>query len=565
MTTGIYPSSAISTHFSQPAIPVGVNIIEPDPKSAKSCTNIEITSPTSLPDDMKIVKAFHNEVTTKNKRAGVTNREFTSIGISTNLSQISQHNGVTTGTTSPDGTKVGFKYLADTKTVSSSHNDFTNRDLASPAPLPADMKIATPAGIDQNSNITHLGVTNRDFTPTANNNTVLALSTPSHTIDSNQLSGAPAVTSLPSSTKANSSYDTNAHDNNSITESSWSTQDYIQANKIIRESGLCNARGCRIPIPTAINHNFLATFVNEYHDKEVLDFAKFGWPLSTNSDPIQSYIPSNHASARENPKEIQKFLKKAERLNSILGPFEYSPFNPPICFSPLGAVDKKDSSSKRIIHDMSWPRDGSAVNDHIDKNSFLGDTINLHYPGVDNLVEIIKRKGVGCAIFKRDIASAYRQILRVDPGCIHQLAFSWNHKVYHDLTKPQGCRSAALSCQRFTEFIIFIYQQLKGQSDGVVYQDDMADAEIWSNAFQAYDLMGTVLINAGIQEAVEKRTPPCTKMVFLGVLFDTLNMTISVTPERLDDIRTQLLSWKNKITCTKKEIQSLIVGGGRKM
>ena len=207
---------------------------------------------------------------------------------------------------------------------------------------------------------------------------------------------------------------------------------------------------------------------------------------------------------------------------------------------------------------MSWPRDGSAVNDHIDKNSFLGDSVNLHYPGVDNLIEIIKRKGVGCAIFKRDIASAYRQILRVDPGCIHQLAFTWNHKVYHDLTKPQGCRLAALSCQRFTEYIIFIYQQLKGQNDGVVYQDDMADAEIWSAAFEAYDLMGTILQKAGIQEATEKRSPPNTKMVFLGVLFDTLSMTISITPERLDDIRTLLLSWKSKTTCTKREVQSLI-------
>jgi len=338
----------------------------------------------------------------------------------------------------------------------------------------------------------------------------------------------------------------------------WEAHDYITANKRIRASGQCNARGCRILIPTEINYAYLSKFSEDYHDKEVLEFAKFGWPLSTDADPIQTYIPSNHSSARNNPKEIKKFLNKAEQLNSILGPFDESPFDPPLSFSPLGAVDKKDSDSKRIIHDLSWPKDGTSVNAQIQKNSFLGDSITLHYPGVDNLVDIIKRKGVGCAIFKRDIASAYRQILRVDPGCIHKLGFTWNHKVYHDLTKPQGCRSAALSCQRFTEFIIHIYQTLKAKPDGVVYQDDMADAEVWSSAFEAYDLMGTILQNAGIQEATQKRSPPDTQMIFLGVYIDTLAMTISVTSERMADTRTQLGLWQNKVTCTKLEMQSLI-------
>ena len=67
----------------------------------------------------------------------------------------------------------------------------------------------------------------------------------------------------------------------------WEPHDYIQANKLIRASGTCNARGCRIPIPTDINHSFLENFIHDYHDPEVLDFTKFGWPLSTDTDPIQ--------------------------------------------------------------------------------------------------------------------------------------------------------------------------------------------------------------------------------------------------------------------------------------
>lgn len=122
----------------------------------------------------------------------------------------------------------------------------------------------------------------------------------------------------------------------------------------------------------------------------------------------------------------------------------------------------------------------------------------------------------------------------------------------------RGCRSAALSCQRFTELIIHIYQTLKGKPDGVVYQDDLADADVWSSAFDSYNLLGTILQNAGIQEASQKCSPPNTQMVFLGVHFDTLAMTISVTPERMTEIRSKLDEWHIKFTCTKKETQSLI-------
>ena len=220
----------------------------------------------------------------------------------------------------------------------------------------------------------------------------------------------------------------------------WSITDYVTVNNQIRQSGKCNARGLRIPIPTKINHVFLSKFIENFHDKEVLQFIQFGWPLNASTNPQQNKIPSNHKSAKENPSAIQKFLTKAKNRNSILGPFTNSPFTPPLAFSPLGAVDKKGTNEKRIIHDLSFPRNGTSVNSQISSEEFLGEPFTLKYPGVDNLVKLIKKKGVGCAIFKRDISSAYRQLLRVDPGDIHLLGFSWKGKIYHDLTLPQGCR-----------------------------------------------------------------------------------------------------------------------------
>jgi hypothetical protein len=47
-------------------------------------------------------------------------------------------------------------------------------------------------------------------------------------------------------------------------------------------------------------------------------------------------------------------------------------------------------------------------------------------------------------------------------------------------------------------------------------------------------------------------------MVFLGILFDTVELTLSVTEERLVEIRELLLRWLTKESATKKEVQQLV-------
>ena len=54
-----------------------------------------------------------------------------------------------------------------------------------------------------------------------------------------------------------------------------------------------------------------------------------------------------------------------------MGPFKVNPFNQPIGISPLNTRDKKDSSEKRIILDLSFPL-GLAINEGIDKDKYLG-------------------------------------------------------------------------------------------------------------------------------------------------------------------------------------------------
>jgi hypothetical protein len=45
---------------------------------------------------------------------------------------------------------------------------------------------------------------------------------------------------------------------------------------------------------------------------------------------------------------------------------------------------------------------GSGVNSVVSKDEYLGQEVNLTYPRVDEFVDLIKKKGKGCFLFKRD-------------------------------------------------------------------------------------------------------------------------------------------------------------------
>lgn len=204
--------------------------------------------------------------------------------------------------------------------------------------------------------------------------------------------------------------------------------------------------------------------------------------------------------------------------------------------------------------DLSFPRNNS-VNSGIPKDQYLGQDFHLAYPSVDQLAHIILDRGPGCLLYKRDLRRAYRQ-LPVDPGDIHLLGFKWDGYLYIDRVLPFGLRSAAMACQRTTNAIAHI-QNLHG-FDIVNYLDDFAGCEKPLKATSAFNSIGETLTSLGLEEALDKACPPNIIMDFLGITFNTENMTMEVTKERLLEI-TQLLDlWATKKSATKVQLQSLL-------
>ena len=119
-----------------------------------------------------------------------------------------------------------------------------------------------------------------------------------------------------------------------------------------------------------------------------------------------------------------------------------------------------------------------------------------------------------------------------------------------------GLKSAAHICQRVTNAISFMMFQI-GISI-LNYLDDLAGAETQDKAFFAYHSLGVLLQKYGIEETMDKSVPPSQIMVFLGVLFNTITMTIEVTPERSVEIKQLVQMWLGKTSATLKQIQSLL-------
>ena len=331
---------------------------------------------------------------------------------------------------------------------------------------------------------------------------------------------------------------------------------FVTLHNLVYASGQPNFLGARLPVPTSLNLSLWRSLLTEYSDVVVCDYLEFGWPIGYDYHGV---LPCsdfrNHKGALDFPSAVDSYLSSELAFDSVCGPFARNPFEAPIALSPLNSVPKPDSVERRFILDLSWPA-GSSVNDGISKDFFLGEPVELTHPTVDDIADRIVQLGPGCLLFKRDLKRAYRQ-LPVDPFDYPLLGYSWRDKLFFDVRLPMGLRSAAMACQRVTNAVCFMLSRVG--CNVLSYLDDFMGISAPRTAFDDYALTGSLLQALGLQESSHKACPPSTRVTCLGVLFDTINFTMSVTPERLLELQTELLpKWLTKKSATKTELQSLI-------
>jgi hypothetical protein len=318
--------------------------------------------------------------------------------------------------------------------------------------------------------------------------------------------------------------------------SEYMPSDLLSIHKAVVNSGTYNFMSAKIPLPTKVKVEYLRKELIMYSDKEILQFLEFGWPISYTNSSLPGSMPRNHGGAKLYPHHVDRFIATEIGHHATIGPFTSNPFEFPITVSPLNTAPKNSPNSRRIIVDLSYPG-GHSVNDGIPTGWYIDEPFTLTYPTVDSLCSLIKLKGQGCHIYKSDLCRAYRQI-QVDPSDYPFLCYQWRGSFFADTVFPFGLRSASMACQRTTKALSYIHNKHGYNSD--VYLDDFCGADTPDRAADAFQDLQRIIRNAGFDEALDKAIAPCTKMIFLGVHFNTISMTMEVTSDQLTEIKNLL-------------------------
>ena len=75
---------------------------------------------------------------------------------------------------------------------------------------------------------------------------------------------------------------------------------------------------------------------------------------------------------------------------------------------------------------------------------------------------------------------------------------------------------------------------------------------------QSFTALGELLLDLGLKESASKAHPPSTAMPYLGILFNTVTMQMSIPPEKVAEVQEEVSLWVRKKTATKKTLQQLL-------
>ena len=333
---------------------------------------------------------------------------------------------------------------------------------------------------------------------------------------------------------------------------------FINLHNEVKKAGTYNYAGARISLQHCrINVTRFRSLLGDYDDVGVLQYLEYGFPIGIAQEFELESCNQNHSSAHEFYSYIDAFFLKEIALHGMTGPIESSPFT---CtkVSPLMTTIKKPDS-RRPVFDASYG--DLSVNNNTPEKEYLGEAYQFTFPTVLDLADVITSLGPGCLLWKRDLSRWFMQ-LPVDPCDYDKLGVIWRGKWFLFVAYVWGCRHAGYNGQRISSAVLKILNDIGSQKFGepynsMVYMDDFAGAEIGDRASSAFNDLGNLLKELGIVESDKKASPPSTKMLFLGVEFDTVEMCMRVGDEKRSELKSTIDKWFRRTVATKEELQSL--------
>ena len=170
-----------------------------------------------------------------------------------------------------------------------------------------------------------------------------------------------------------------------------------------------NCRDSQIRIHSQLRIEHWVQLLVDYHDRDLLDWLKFGFPLGYVKSPPKTCV-WNYPSVWHHCDAINTYIEKELSHGALIGPFDTPPYNTWSHLNPCITRDKDGGKGKHVIFNLS---EGLAL------------SVNGGIP--DSVLDSVYRKGRGCLLFSLDVTRAYR-ILQLDLFCM--LVTSLVTKVY---------------------------------------------------------------------------------------------------------------------------------------
>ncbi|MEW8547701.1 MAG: reverse transcriptase domain-containing protein [Candidatus Thiodiazotropha sp.] len=262
-------------------------------------------------------------------------------------------------------------------------------------------------------------------------------------------------------------------------------------------------------------------------------------PTPVHCENHRSAMP---ASAYYN-QATRQVLKEIEKGNYIVVS------QPPEIISPIGVIPKPDGGV-RLIHDCSRP-DGLSVNDYCtadwkQKFSTVDDAASLVTPG--------------CFMAKVDLKSAYRSVpISTHSQRVTGLKWQFGKQTVY-LRDTKLCFGSKLAPGIFHRLTQAVKRMLKrhGLRATVVYLDDFfIKADSFEDCLLALNTLISLLRKLGFQINWNKVVDPTTRITFLGIEIDSMEMCLRLPDEKLHQVRDELLHFQTRKRASKKQLQSL--------
>lgn len=295
----------------------------------------------------------------------------------------------------------------------------------------------------------------------------------------------------------------------------------------------------------------LQTYPDQKTAEELSHGFEFGFPLHYSGSRLPKES-KNLKTAYEHPDIVRHKLQTELQHGRIAGPFICRPIST-LRVSPIGLVKKKTPGEFRLIHHLSFP-DGDSLNDFIDP-----DLCSVQYTSFDEAIHMIQDMGQGCLMGKVDIKSAFR-LLPVSPSDFDQLGFKFENHYYFDKSMPFGCAISCATWEKMSTFLEYLVKQKSSVGDLKHYVDDFlfAGRPCTHDCHSIMQIFLHCSAQLGIPIASEKTEWPTTRIIYLGLEIDSIEMVIRMPTEKIRDIVLKIETVMQGKKVTLRVMQQLI-------